>query len=379
VRRIRVPRALAQAGAAASVALLAHTLANLALVPAPRPQPRARIRERVSVLIPMRDEAHRLGPCLTSVLAQQGLDDLEIVVLDDGSTDGTGDLVLQLADGDPRVRLISAADVPPPAGWLGKPWACQRLGEAATGDVLVFLDADVVLDPYAVATSVATLRAMDVELVSPYPRQIAVTWLERLTQPMVTWSWIATLPMPLARTSNPVWSAAIGQFLVIDARAYRNAGGHEPVASCVVEDVEVLRALKRSGYRGVPMNGGHLASCRMYDGTAEVVAGYEKSLWSVFGSNSRAMAMATAMIAIYAVPPVVAMTAPDARARRWGVIGYLAGVVGRAAVAHDTGERVWPDVLAMPASATAFAALTLRSMHRHRQGGLTWKGRSVDC
>lgn len=372
-------RALAQAGAAASLALLAHTLANLAFVASPRPDSRVRIRERVSILIPMRNEEHRLAPCLASVLAQAGLDDLEIVVLDDGSTDGTAQLVTELAGRDPRVRLVRAPDVPPPAGWLGKPWACHRLSAEATGDVLVFLDADVVLDPHAVATSVELMRTQQVQLVSPYPCQLALTWLERLTQPMVTWSWIATLPMPLARTSNPVWSAAIGQFLVVDAAAYRAAGGHEPVASYVVEDVEVLRAMKRAGFRGVPVNGGHLARCRMYDGTAEVIAGYEKSLWSVFGSNAKALAMAGAMVGIYAVPPMVAVTTSDARARRWGIIGYLGGVAGRAAVARDTGERVWPDVLAMPASATAFAALTLRSMRRHRQGRLQWKGRSVDC
>lgn len=375
--RVRATKVLAQAGAGASLALLAHTIVNLAMVRSPRPDPSVRVRERVSILIPMRNEAHRLRPCVESVLAQVGLDDVEIVVLDDGSHDGTGDLVRTIVADDPRVRVIAGGHDPLPSGWLGKPWACERLGRAATGDVLVFLDADVVLEPGAVAAAVTELRSRGQSLVSPYPAQDAHSWLERLTQPMVSWSWIATLPMPLSDTTHPMWSAAIGQFLVIDAQAYRAAGGHRPVAHFVVEDVEVLRNLKRHGHRGGPVNGGFLARCRMYSSTQEVVAGYEKSLWSVFGSSARAIAMATAMVGIYVAPPVLAVTTREPSTRRWGMAGYLAGVAGRAAVARMTQERVWPDAFAMPTSAAAFAALTVRSMIRHREGTLRWKGREV--
>jgi len=377
VGRVRATKVLAQAGAGASLALLAHTIVNLTMVRSPRPDPSLRVSERVSILIPMRNEAHRLRPCLESVLAQQGLDDVEIVILDDGSHDGTGDLVRAVGAGDTRVRVVTGGDGPLPQGWLGKPWACERLGHAATGDVLVFLDADVVLEPGAVAAAVTELRSRGHSLISPYPAQDALTWLERLTQPMVSWSWIATLPMPLSDTTWPTWSAAIGQFLVVDAQAYRAAGGHQPVAHFVVEDVEVLRNLKRHGHRGGPVNGGFLARCRMYESTHEVVAGYEKSLWSVFGSSARALAMATAMVGIYVAPPVIAVTTREPSIRRWGIVGYLAGVAGRAAVARTTQERVWPDALAMPTSAAAFAALTVRSMIRHRDGALQWKGRAV--
>lgn len=375
--RVRATKVLAQAGAGASLALLAHTIVNLAMVRSPRPDPSVRVRERVSILIPMRNEAHRLRPCVESVLAQVGLDDVEIVVLDDGSHDGTGDLVRTIVADDPRVRVIMGGHDPLPSGWLGKPWACERLGRAAAGDVLVFLDADVVLEQGAVAAAVTELRSRGQSLVSPYPAQDAHSWLERLTQPMVSWSWIATLPMPLSDTTHPMWSAAIGQFLVIDAQAYRAAGGHRPVAHFVVEDVEVLRNLKRHGHRGGPVNGGFLARCRMYSSTQEVVAGYEKSLWSVFGSSARAIAMATAMVGIYVAPPVIAVTTREPSTRRWGMAGYLAGVAGRAAVARMTQERVWPDAFAMPTSAAAFAALTVRSMIRHREGALRWKGREV--
>ena len=104
---MRATRLLAQAGASASVALLAHTIVNLALVRSPRPDASLRVTERVSILIPMRNEAHRLRPCVESVLAQAGLDNAEVVILDDGSDDGTGDPVRAIVGDDPRVRGIS--------------------------------------------------------------------------------------------------------------------------------------------------------------------------------------------------------------------------------------------------------------------------------
>lgn len=385
VAKRNLARGLAQVGALAAVLLAANTAVNLRQLRHLRPEidadPSApgagRIDERVSVLIPARNEASRIGACLSSVLAQRNVPDLEILILDDGSSDGTGTVAEQVADSDPRVKVIHASDIAPPDGWRGKPWACHRLSEHATGSVLVFIDADVVLHPTAVATAVNALREDSLQLVSPYPRQLAYGPVERLAQPLVTWSAFATLPMTLARTGNPAFSAAIGQFLVLDAAAYRVAGGHEAVASQVVEDVEVLRALKRSGYRGMPMNGGAIAECRMYDNPRDLYEGYAKSLWSIFANDAGAVGGMATMLLLYVVPPAVALTSRDRGARAWGALGYAAGVASRAMVARATGERTWPDALAQPASMSLFAGMLAASVVRRRRGTLTWKGRSV--
>lgn len=363
------------AGALASSVLAAQVVANLARIRTPQ-APAAPVGERVSILLPLRNEAHRVGPCLAAILAQRGLEDAEIIILDDGSTDGTGDVIRTIVGTDPRVKILDGDDLPPPEGWLGKPWACHRLSGEATGSVLVFVDADVVLAPDAVAAAVDLMRATGNDLVSPYPRQLAESPLERLVQPMVNWSWMATLPMSLAETRNPAFCAAIGQFLVVDATAYRAAGGHESVRAHVVEDVEVLRSVKRAGGRGIPVHGSDLAACRMYDGAAEVYDGYTKSLWRVFGSTPGAIGGITAMVVIYVVPPVAMVVSRDRSTRRWGALGYATGVAGRALVARRTGERL-VDALAMPASAGAFAALTAASMIRRRRGSTTWKGRAL--
>jgi len=373
---MKVGRAVVTAGALASTVLAAQVAINLTRIKTPR-RPDRRLAERVSVLLPLRNEAHRVAPCLEALLAQEGVDELEIIVLDDGSTDGTADVVRNVVGTDPRVKFLDADDVDPPQGWLGKPWACHRLAAEANGSVLVFVDADVVLAPHAVAASVSLLRESGTQLVSPYPRQLAESPLERLTQPLVNWSWMATLPMMLAETRNPAFAAAIGQFLVIDAVAYRAAGGHESVKGHVVEDVEVLRSLKRAGFRGLPVHGGDIATCRMYNGAVEVYDGYTKSLWSVFGSTPGAVGGVAAMLMIYVLPPVAAVVARDRATRAWGALGYASSVAGRAMVARRTGERMWPDVLVMPASMGAFATLTVASLLRRRRGSTTWKGRPL--
>lgn len=223
------------------------------------------------------------------------------------------------------------------------------------------------------------LRQTGVHLVSPYPKQAAHTFAERVTQPLVNWSWIATLPLRLAeRSKSPAWSAAIGQFLIIDTDAYRASGGHEPVADVILEDVAVLRNLKRNGYRGIPVDGSDMAECRMYTGAQEIYEGYTKSLWSAFGRGPGSLGGIAAMVLIYVLPAAATLTSKDSGTRRWGAVGYASGVVGRALVARRTGERVWPDSLTHPASLATFAGLTTASIARKRRGTITWKGRMLD-
>lgn len=369
--------AVVRAGALASIALTANSALNLRMARHPSPQP-AQVHERVSILIPARNEAHRITPTLRSVLAQEGLSDAQIIVLDDGSTDGTGDVIRQAIGTDPRVKVLDGDDNPPPQGWLGKPWACHRLSEEADGSVLVFIDADVVLHPHAIAATITMLRRDRLQLLSPYPRQVAQTIPERITQPLVNWSWLSTLPLLLAeRSSIPQLSAAIGQFLVVDAAAYRASGGHTAVAGEVIEDAGVVRALKHQGYRGMPAIGGDLAACRMYDGAAEVYEGYTKSLWSIFGTTPGALGGMALMGFIYVVPPALGLTAKERSTKVWGAVGYGAGVAGRVMISRATRERTWPDALTQPVSVGTFAALTGISLLRKRRGALQWKGRAL--
>jgi len=316
----------------------------------------------VSVLVPARDEADRIEACLRALLAQVGVPRLEVVVLDDGSTDGTAGVAESIG-----VRVLAGS--PPPAGWLGKPHACRQLAEAATGEVLVFVDADVVLGPRAVAAGVALLDGFD--LVSPWPRQVAVGWGERLVQPLQQWSWLSTLPLRLAeRSRRPSLSAANGQFLVFRRAAYDRAGGHAAVRAAVLDDIGMARAVKRSGGRVAVADGSGIAACRMYPTWRALVDGYTKSLWAAFGSPLGAGAVVATLIGLYVVPPAAVGWWP-------GLAGYLAGVAGRVVCARATGGRWWPDALLHPLSVLVFGWLTGLSLIRRRRGQLRWKSRRL--
>jgi len=343
-----------------SVGLLtAHTAVNALLLRRPSPTP-STVDIVVSVLLPLRDEAHRVAPCLRALLAQRGVPRLEIVVLDDGSRDGTADVVRAVA-GD-RVRLVTGA--PPPPGWLGKPYACHQLAELAAGEVLVFVDADTVLAPDAVAAAVGLLAGFD--LVSPYPRLIAQTWSERLVQPLLPWSWLTFLPLRLMeRSRRPSLAAAGGQFLVLDRAGYRRAGGHAAVRDRVLDDVELARAVKRARGRIALADGSRLASCRMYGSWPELRDGYAKSLWA-----SGAAPVVVLLLLWYLVPLALLPVAP------WpAAAALLLGLSGRVIAARVGRSRIVPDCLLHPVSIGILAYLVVRSyVHRHR---ITWKGRPV--
>ncbi|GIJ25353.1 glycosyl transferase [Micromonospora qiuiae] len=365
------------------VAVLAgHTVVNAGRwLRRPTGQPRE-VAEPVAVLLPLRDEAARVTPCLRALLAQRGVPGLRIVVLDDGSTDGTAEVVRAVTAGDPRVTLLTG--VAPPPGWLGKPHACWQLAARAekSATALVFVDADVVLAPYAVAAAVTELRVAGATLLSPYPRIVVRTAADRLVQPLLQWLWLTFLPLrAMERSPRPSLAAAGGQFLVVDRAGYLRAGGHAAVADRVLEDIELARAVKRAGGRIALADGSRLASCRMYENWPRLRDGYTKSLWASFGHPGNAALVVALLLLLYTAPPLVAVTALLAGAPTVaGVafLAYLAGVAGRVISARATGGRAWPDALGHPVSVAILGWLTLRSYHLRKRRRLSWRGRPVD-
>jgi hypothetical protein len=371
----RIERGLVATGTALAVAGTLHAAWNLRVLRRPPTDP-APVDEAVSILLPVRDEAARVADCLRALLRQERLRDVEILVLDDGSTDGTADVVQAVLreshEHSAHVRLLSGGALPD--GWLGKPNACAQLADAARGSVLVFVDADVVLAPVAVAATVTVLRESGLDLVSPYPRQIAETPAERLVQPLLQWSWLTFLPLRAAEISpRESLVAANGQLLAVDTAVYRRAGGHGAVRTEVLDDVALLRAVKRAGGTGVVVDGTDLADCRMYESWTDVRDGYTKSLWSAFGSKPGTVSVTGLLALAYVVPPAAAVL----RGSRTGALGYAAAVLGRVLVARRVGARVLPDVLAHPASVGVFGWLSWASWRRREAGSLQWKGRTL--
>lgn len=377
------PRAAVLAATAVAIGLTAHTAWNTRhLRRAPRPLPRtATDRTRVSVLLPARDESHRIDDCLSGLLAQDH-DPLRMLILDDGSSDGTADLVRSRVGHDPRFQVLDGGREPPPPGWLGKPWACHRLARTALAaepgpDLLIFLDADVRMAPDAVRRIGALMSDSGLDLASPYPRQVAVTPAERLIQPLLQWSWLTTLPLGIAeRSPRPSLTAANGQALAITAQALRRVDGYRSVRSDVLEDLALARVVKATGGRANVTDGTDLATCRMYTSTAEVVDGYTKSLWAAFGSPTGSLAATGLLSFTYVLPPLALLLGRTRGTRVIGGLGYAAAIAGRVIVARRTGGRV-ADAWSHPLAILAFDALTALSWRRRHRGALSWKGRDL--
>lgn len=330
----------------------------------------------MSLLVPARNEAHRITPTIGSLLAQRGLTDVEILVLDDRSDDGTAEVVARAAGADPRLRILPGTE--PPPGVLGKPHACAQLTAAARGEVLVFVDADVVLAPGAVAAAVAVLRGHPrFDLLSPWPRQVASGVAGRLVQPLLAWSWLTTLPLRIAeRSRRPSMAVANGQFLVMEAAALARAGGWGTVAGAVLDDIGLARAVRAAGGHTGIADGSALATCRMYATGRELREGYRKSLWAAFGSPAGAVAVGGLLALAYVVPAVAAL-----RGSRIGAVGYAAAVAGRASAwrwsAGRPGIAPMADALAHPVSVLMLLWLLVSSWVGRARGSLRWKGRAL--
>ncbi|TLF81338.1 glycosyltransferase [Nocardia cyriacigeorgica] len=350
-----------------------------------RLRPGPPVGETVAVCVPARDEAQRLPTLIADLRAQTGVPGLRVLILDDASTDGTETAARRAAGDDPRITVLRCDDEPEP-GWTGKAAACARLAEAAAATgatVLIFVDADVRLEPPAIAAAVTELRARRCALVSPWPRQLAHSPAERLVQPLLCWSWATTLPVALAdRGTRPSMAVACGQFLVFDAAAYRAIGGHAAVAGSVTEDLDIARVLRRHGSRTAVVAGGSMARTRMYRDAAELDAGYTRWLWSAYGGSALGGLAVGAVAALaYWLPPLAAI-AGRGRVRRIGVLGYAAAVAGRiVARCLDTGERPHRDdvatAFAHPVSVGVYLALWGRSRRARRGDALVWKGRAL--
>lgn len=366
------------AGAGAAALGAATAAANLLALP--RLSYRGPVAGRVAVLVPARDEAARLPALLADLAAQRGVPGLRVWVLDDDSGDGTYQAALAAVGGDPRFHLARST-APPPPGWLGKQAACAALAARAAADdpeVLVFLDADVRLAPHAVAAAVAALRGHDLDLLSPWPTQLAGGVAERLVQPLLAWSWLSTVPLPLAhRLQLPSMAVACGQFLVFDAAAYRRHGGHAAVAGSTTEDLDIARHLRRRGGRTAVAGAAGLASCRMYEDGAALRAGYGRWLGRALGPPPAAAAVGAVLALAYLAPPA-ALLLGRGRARRWGAAGWAAAGLSRWLAARAEGARPRAaDIAAHPASVVAAAALHAHSRRVLCSGGAAWKGRPV--
>lgn len=336
----------------------------------------------VTVIVPARNEAHNIGACVRSLRASSW-PRLEIVVVDDGSEDGTGNRARAAAQGDPRVTVMESE--PLPAGWFGKPWACEQGVCRARGELIAFCDADMRAGPELVGRTVAALAQRDAALLSAIPRQVLGGFWERVVMAQVGMLFLMRYPDPerVNRSPRTRDKIALGGYILVRRDAYEAAGGHRAVRHEVSEDMAIAQRFHALGHEPLLVHAEPHLRVRMYRSLAEIVEGWGKNLARSSGRTAPGPLAAlvpwlilSGLFFFWLLPSLVLIRGA------LGIVGWP--WVPAAAVAQGVSIAFWaamyrrdghnPLYAALaPLGALVMCGILLASLLR--RGTVTWKGR----
>lgn len=359
-------------------------LANLRYFSEPPQANQSEPLPKISVLIPARNEELSIAAAVDSVLASTGVN-LELIVLDDASTDRTVEIVSARAKTDPRLRLATAPRLP--AGWNGKQHACHVLSGLAQHDLLCFLDADVRLAPAALSRMTAFLQETDSALVSGFPEQETRTFLEWLLLPLIHFILLGFLPLAIARKQpySPGLAAGCGQFLLARRGDYRASGGHAAIRTTMHDGLLLPQRFRASGLRTALADLSQLATCRMYRNAAQVWQGLSKNATEGMAAPARIVPFSVmlafgqllplTMLALWMLHPSL-FTLPFSGALL--AIAVIAGYLPRM-IAAARYRQSWRGALLHPLGIAVLLVLQWTALTRKLLGvQATWKQRAYD-
>jgi chlorobactene glucosyltransferase len=355
---------------------------DITVIPAPPPAD----APLISICIPARNEENNIRRCVEAALGQD-YPNLEVIVLDDRSTDATLTLLKDIASRDSRLLPISGSDLPP--GWAGKPHALYQAAAVARGAWLCFVDADTFLAPNALSSVLAKARETEAGLFTVMTRQILGTFWEKVVMPLVMTALSVGFSPRKVNDPNRRDAVANGQFIFIKRVVYDAIGGHESVKDQIVEDKAISEQVKWNGYRLVMADGSQVVSTRMYTSLATMWEGWTKNIYLGL-SDHPSMVLLGAFGATLAL--IAALFLPI-----WtplGIVWYLNGggwmalgvivkslivwgalLYARGRVARGMGISAWYG-WTTPLGAGIFAAMMLVSAWKVISGqGVTWRGR----
>jgi chlorobactene glucosyltransferase len=334
----------------------------------------------VSILVPARNEEKNIGRCLRSLL-RQDYPNFEILVLDDNSIDKTAEIVRDIAKNDARLKLISG--LPLKKGWLGKCWACHQLSQKASGDYFIFTDADTLHFKDTVSKSMVALLRNGLDGLSVYPKQITVSFHERMTVPFIIFFILSFFPLFLiSKTKSGFFSTGIGQYFLFSRNAYETMGGHSSVKSEILEDVHLSKNIKKAGFKYMVFDGRNNIFCRMYRNSSEVVKGFSKFIYPAFDYNGFMEALAMTMFSIIFLLPFIFIPLGILVFDWSGLIlthvfiQVFIILLLKTVLAIRFKNRIL-DIFFTPVSVCYMLVMAVNSyLHAKHRKGLSWKGRT---
>jgi glycosyltransferase involved in cell wall biosynthesis len=327
----------------------------------------------VSAMIPARNEEASIARAVESVASQPEID--EVIVVDDGSTDGTARILAELAARVPKLKVLQAGELP--AGWVGKNHAVAVGAAAAKGDWLLFTDADTLHLPGSMQRALADAAEHDAVMVSYSPEQETETWWERALNSVVYWRLSERYSFERINDPSCGDAAANGQFLLIRREAYEGADGHRGVASEVLEDVALARKVKQRGGRLYFSSGRGLVRTRMYRSFAAMWEGWTKNLYPLFGGGfTRYIAEMPELLLLVGL---LFITWQSVSALDWLGLILAACIVGIRWGTYAAYLRrnllPWSYIQYYVPGVCLFMAAMIDSWLRHLSGSVQWKGR----
>jgi chlorobactene glucosyltransferase len=336
----------------------------------------------LSVIIPARDEERNIEACVVSLAASE-YPSFEIIVVDDQSQDRTAEIVRGLDPGNAQaIRLVQGS--PLPEGWLGKPWACSQGAALATGELLLFTDADTVHAPDLLARAVTELDRAGGDMITLIGRQIMATFWERLLQPQFFFLLAMRFPRAGEEKEPRQWRHAIanGQYILFRRNAYEGLGGHAAVAEEIVEDLRLAQLVVQGGWRLV-VRGAEGLKTRMYQSLADLVEGWSKNVATAVLQTTPGWLLPIMFPfgllvgwGLWLVPSVVLgwclATGASGLATQWAAVATAVGVVVWGRTTRIMGENVGFALLFPLGSLLAGYIFILSWFKGDR---IRWKGR----
>jgi len=325
----------------------------------------------VTIVVPARDEAGTIDAVLRSLLAQDYPGAFRVVLVDDGSTDGTGDIARQISD--PRLTVITGAERP--EGWSGKLWAVSQGIDQSDTPLILLTDADIIHEPAHLATLVAAIEHERRDLVSEMVALNCKSEAEKLLVPAFVYFFQQLYPFAWVNDPGMRTAAAAGGTILIRRTALDRIGGIAAVRGALIDDVALARAVKRGGRIWL----GHsrfATSIRPYPTSHDIWRMIERTAYVQLRYSPTWLAGCVLGLAlVWFVPPLAILFGGD-KTRLIGALAYAAFCVSYMPTLRRFHLPFW-YALALPGIAGFYLAATLSSAERHHRGeGVAWKNRA---